>query len=90
MPGGGTHTFLEPYQYEASLGQAQIEAVILPLSKRHDRAGGYKSAAGDLRIRAERVSGVCRSAGRCLYRRPEQSSGNPPPDLRSTRLQPGF
>ena len=33
MPGGGTHTFLEPYQYEASLGQAQIEAVILPLSK---------------------------------------------------------
>ena len=33
MPGGGTHTFLDPYQYEASLGQAQIEAVILPLSK---------------------------------------------------------
>ena len=43
-----------------------------------------------LRIRAERVSGVCRSADRCLYRRPEPSSGNPQPDLRSNRLQPGF
>ena len=30
MPGGGTRTFLEPDHYEASLGQAQIQAVILP------------------------------------------------------------
>jgi len=52
---------------------------------RHDRAGGYESAAGDLRIR-----GVCRSAGRRLYRRPEPSTGNPQPDLQSNRLQPGF
>ena len=33
MPGGGTRTFLEPDYYEASLGQAQIQAVILPVSK---------------------------------------------------------
>ena len=33
MPGGGTRTFLEPDRYEASLGQAQIEAVILPIGK---------------------------------------------------------
>jgi AraC-like DNA-binding protein len=30
MPGGGTRTFLEPDQYEATLAQAQIEAVIVP------------------------------------------------------------
>ena len=30
MPGGGTRTFLEPDHYEAGLGQAQIQAVILP------------------------------------------------------------
>jgi AraC-like DNA-binding protein len=30
MPGGGTRTFLEPDHYEASLGQAQIDAVIVP------------------------------------------------------------
>ena len=30
MPGGGTRTFLEPDHYEASLRQAQIEAVIVP------------------------------------------------------------
>jgi AraC-like DNA-binding protein len=30
MPGGGTRTFLEPDHYEASLGGAQIQAVILP------------------------------------------------------------
>ena len=29
MPGGGTCTFLEPDHYEASLRQAQIEAVIV-------------------------------------------------------------
>ena len=33
MPGGGTRTFLEPDHYEASLGQAQIEAVILSRDK---------------------------------------------------------
>jgi AraC-like DNA-binding protein len=33
MPGGGTRTFLEPDRYEASLGQAQIKAVILPRAK---------------------------------------------------------
>ena len=33
MPGGGTHTFLEPDHYEASLRQAQIEAVIVPRGK---------------------------------------------------------
>jgi hypothetical protein len=33
MPGGGTQTFLEPDYYEASLGQAQIQAVILPRGK---------------------------------------------------------
>src|SRR6516164_11769998 len=33
MPGGGTRTFLEPDHYEASLGQAQIQAVILPRGK---------------------------------------------------------
>src|SRR6516225_9114165 len=33
MPGGGTRTFLEPDQYEASLRQAQIEAVIVPRGK---------------------------------------------------------
>src|SRR6516162_1752479 len=33
MPGGGTRTFLEPDRYEASLGQAQIEAVIVPRAK---------------------------------------------------------
>ena len=33
MPGGGTHTCLEPDRYEASLGQAQIEAVIVPRAK---------------------------------------------------------
>ena len=33
MPGGGTQTFLEPDHYEASLGQAQIQAVILPRGK---------------------------------------------------------
>jgi hypothetical protein len=33
MPGGGTRTFLEPDHYEASLGQAQIQAVILPRDK---------------------------------------------------------
>jgi AraC-like DNA-binding protein len=33
MPGGGTRTFLEPDRYEASLGQAQIQAVILPRGK---------------------------------------------------------
>ena len=30
MPGGGTRTVLGPDHYEASLGQAQIQAVILP------------------------------------------------------------
>ena len=33
MPGGGTHTFLEPDRYEASLRQAQIGAVIVPRGK---------------------------------------------------------
>ena len=33
MPGGGTRTFLELDHYEASLGQAQIQAVILPRGK---------------------------------------------------------
>src|SRR6516164_1461351 len=33
MPGGGTRTFLEPDYYEASLRQAQIEAVIVPQAK---------------------------------------------------------
>ena len=33
MPGGGTRTFLEPDQYEASLRQAQIEAVMVPRGK---------------------------------------------------------
>jgi len=33
MQGGGTRTFLEPDQYEASLGQAQIAAVIVPRGK---------------------------------------------------------
>ena len=33
MPGGGTRTFLEPDQYEASLRHAQIEAVIVPHGK---------------------------------------------------------
>ena len=33
MPGGGTRTFLEPDLYEASLGQAQIQAIILPRDK---------------------------------------------------------
>ena len=33
MPGGGTRTFLEPDHYEASLVQAQIQAVILPRDK---------------------------------------------------------
>jgi AraC-like DNA-binding protein len=30
MPGGGTRAFLEPDHYEASLRQAQIEAIIVP------------------------------------------------------------
>jgi hypothetical protein len=33
MPGGGTRTFLESDHYEASLRQAQIEAVIVPRGK---------------------------------------------------------
>jgi AraC-like DNA-binding protein len=33
MPGGGTQTFLEPDHYEASLRQAQIEAIIVPRGK---------------------------------------------------------
>src|SRR6516225_3304027 len=33
MPGGGTRTFLDPDHYEANLGQAQIQAVILPRDK---------------------------------------------------------
>jgi AraC-like DNA-binding protein len=33
MPGGGTRTFLEPDHYEASLRQAQIDAVIVPQEK---------------------------------------------------------
>ena len=33
MPGGGTRTFLEPDHYEASLRQAQIEAVVVPRGK---------------------------------------------------------
>jgi AraC-like DNA-binding protein len=33
MAGGGTRTFLEPDHYEASLGQAQIQAIILPRDK---------------------------------------------------------
>jgi len=33
MPGAGTRTFLEPDHYEASLRQAQIEAVIVPRAK---------------------------------------------------------
>src|SRR6516225_2539614 len=33
MPGGGTHTFLEPDHYEASLRRAKIEAVIVPQAK---------------------------------------------------------
>src|SRR3974377_1204407 len=33
MPGGGTHTFIEPDHYEASLRQAQIGAVIVPRGK---------------------------------------------------------
>ena len=33
MPGGGTRTFLEPDHYEAGLGQAQIQAVIVPRDK---------------------------------------------------------
>ena len=33
MAGGGTRTFLEPDHYEAGLGQAQIQAVILPRDK---------------------------------------------------------
>jgi AraC-like DNA-binding protein len=33
MPGGGTRTFVEPDHYEASLREAQIEAVIVPRGK---------------------------------------------------------
>src|SRR6516164_5753864 len=33
MPGGGTRTFLDPDHYEAHLGEAQIQAVILPRDK---------------------------------------------------------
>jgi hypothetical protein len=33
MPGGGTRTFLDPDQYEASLRQAQIETLIVPRGK---------------------------------------------------------
>src|SRR5437763_9244084 len=33
MPGGGTRTFLEPGDYEASLRRVQIEAVIVPQGK---------------------------------------------------------
>lgn len=33
MPGGGTRAFLEPDRYEQSLGEAQIQAVILPRNK---------------------------------------------------------
>src|SRR6516164_4659828 len=33
MPGGGTRTFLEPDHYEASLGQSQSAAVIVPRGK---------------------------------------------------------
>ena len=33
MPGGGTRTFLEPDYYEASLRQAQIDAVVVPRGK---------------------------------------------------------
>jgi hypothetical protein len=33
MPGAGTRTFLEPDHYEASLRQAQIEAVIVTRGK---------------------------------------------------------
>jgi AraC-like DNA-binding protein len=33
MPGGGTRTFLEPDQYEASLAEAQIDAVLVPRGK---------------------------------------------------------
>ena len=33
MAGDGTRTFLEPDHYEASLGQAQIQAIILPRDK---------------------------------------------------------
>jgi AraC-like DNA-binding protein len=33
MPGGGTRTFLEPDHYEASLAQAQIDAVVVPRGK---------------------------------------------------------
>jgi AraC-like DNA-binding protein len=33
MPGGGTRTFLDPDHYEASLRQAQIDAVMVPQGK---------------------------------------------------------
>jgi AraC-like DNA-binding protein len=33
MPGGGTRTFLEPDYYEASLAEAQIDAVVVPHGK---------------------------------------------------------
>jgi AraC-like DNA-binding protein len=33
MPGGGTRTFLEPDHYEASLAEAQIDAVVVPRGK---------------------------------------------------------
>ena len=43
MPGGGTRTFLEPDQYEASLGQAQIAAVITPAASSERASPGPSS-----------------------------------------------
>ena len=56
---------------------------------RYDRAGGQKSSAGDLQIRPRRVSGLCRPAGRRVYRSAEPRRSDPQPDFRSSRLHPG-
>jgi len=43
--------------------------------------------ASDLRIRAERVSGLCRPAGRCLHCRPDPGSCYPQPDFGPSGLR---
>ena len=90
MPGGGTRTFLEPDHYEASLRQAQIEAVIVPRGK--FRASLTWAGLHHLQVlRCEedsaRIGYVQLAPGLAFVAFPADSE--PLPVWRGTEIQPG-
>jgi hypothetical protein len=80
MPGGGTRTFLGPDHYEASLRQAQIEAVIVPAaSSKHGLPGRSMHHLQVLRCEedSERVAYVQLAPERASVTFPEDSQALP-------------